>query len=285
MGAPLLVCDLPLLMYRSFFALPKSIKGADGQPINALLGAANAMLAACDEYSPRAVVICDGAEGAAYRLKAFPGYHAEREPMPDALSHQFALAPRLWSALGWVAIDAHDLEADDLMATLARAEAAQDGSALILTADRDLLQCAAERVSVLLIKPGKGAELIGPAEVEALLGVRPDQVPDLIALRGDPSDGIPGAPGIGAKTATDLIARYGSLDAVLNAASEQKPRIAASLNDNCDLLRVFLDVATVRTADCELPDDAATNHAAGADAAELLGMPKLAERLRAASSA
>jgi DNA polymerase-1 len=285
MSAPLLVCDFPLLMYRSFFALPKSIKGADGQPVNALLGTANAVLAACEEHSPRAVVICDGAEGAAYRLNAFAGYHADREPMPDALAHQFALAPQLWSAVGWLVMDAGELEADDLMATLARAEATGGGTALILTGDRDLLQCAAERVSVLLIKPGKGTELTGPAEVESLLGVRPDQVPDLIALRGDPSDGIPGAPGIGAKTATDLLAEHGSLDAVIAAAPDQKPRVSASLQDNAELLRVFLDVATVRSADCELPGDAATNHAAGAEAAELLGMRKLAERLRASSFA
>ena len=285
MSAPLLVCDLPLLMYRPFFALPKSIKGADGQPVNALLGTTNAVLAACEEHSPRAVVICDGAEGAAYRLNAFPSYHADRDPMPDALAHQFALAPQLWSALGWLAMDAGDLEADDLMSTLARAEAESGGNGLILTGDRDLLQCAAERVSVLLIKPGKGTELIGPAEVEALLGVRPDQVPDLIALRGDPSDGIPGAPGIGAKTAADLLVKYCSLEAVIAAASEQKPRVAASLRDNAELLRTFFDVATVRSSKYELPADTATNHAAGAEIAETLGMRKLAERLRAASSA
>ncbi|MEI6446580.1 MAG: 5'-3' exonuclease H3TH domain-containing protein [Actinomycetes bacterium] len=282
MPGPLLVCDLPLLMYRSFFALPKSIKGADGQPVNALLGTANAVLAEIESHRPRAVVLCDGAEGAAYRIEAFPGYHADREPMPEALAHQFALGPGLWDGLGWLTLDAGDLEADDLLATLARREAVDGGRALILTGDRDLLQCASDAVAVLLTKPGaKGAVPHGPNEVEALLGVEPERVPDLIALRGDPSDGIPGAPGIGAKTAADLLARHGDLEAVLAAADGERQRVAASLVENADLLRTFKDVATVRDLEAPPVPDRETDRAAGAAAAANLGMKRLAERLTA----
>ena len=278
---PLLVCDLPLLMYRSFFALPKSIKGVDGQPVNALLGTANAVLAAIAEYSPRAVVMCDGAEAATYRVEAFPGYHAAREPMPEPLAWQFERGGELWASLGWHPTDAGDLEADDLMATLAAQEQTQAGTALILTGDRDLLQCVTESVRVLLLKPGKSTVEIGPSEVVELLGVTPQQVPDLIALRGDPSDGIPGAPRIGAKTAARLLAEFGDLEGVISAADQQSPKVAESLTTNADLLRSFRDVATVRSTGTGQVENFATDLISGAEAAEKLGMNRLAARLRA----
>lgn len=272
-------------MYRSFFALPKSIRGADGEPVNALLGTANAVLAEIESNGPRAVILCDGAEAAAYRLKAFPGYHADRETMPEALAHQFGLGPRLWSALGWQLLDAGDLEADDLLATLARREAASGGEALILTGDRDLLQCAGKGITVLLLRPGKETLRCGQDEVKDLLGVRPEQVPDLIALRGDPSDGIPGAPGIGAKTAVDLLDRRGDLEAVLAAAAGEKPRIAASLGENAELLRTFKQIASVREVGGMLhAKDAPTDFAVGAAEAERIGLARLAMRLAAVTS-
>lgn len=280
MTDPLLLCDLPLLMYRSFFALPKSIKGADGKPINATLGTVNAILAAVEEHRPRAVVVCDGAEAANYRTEAFAGYHADREPMPDALAHQWKSTERMANALGWHSRDGGDLEADDVMATLARREAGRGGRALILTGDRDLLQCADAGVSILLLKPGQGTIECGPAEVEEMTGVAPRLIPDLIALRGDPSDGIPGAPGIGAKTAADLLSRHGDLEAVLDAADDERPAVAASLASNCDLLRIFKDVATVQEAKVgRVPADRASDLRKGAAMAEQLGMKRLAARL------
>jgi DNA polymerase-1 len=284
MPKPLLVCDLPLLMYRGFFALPSKIRGADGRPVNALLGTANAVLAAIEEIKPRAVVLCDGAEAGAYRVKAFPGYHAAREPMPDDLAHQFELGPTLWKALGWKLGDAGDLEADDLMANLALLEADAGGSTRILTGDRDLLQCATSKTKVLLLKPGQGTVECGPAQVEEITGVKPNQIPDLIALRGDPSDGIPGAPGIGAKGAADLLARHGSLEKALAAAEGEKPRTAASLAENAELLRTFKEVATVqKVKGARRPVDASSNFNRGAKAAESIGMARLSQRLREAN--
>jgi 5'-3' exonuclease len=109
-------------------------------------------------------------------------------------------------------------------------------------------------------------------------------VPDFIALRGDPSDGLPGAPGIGPKTASELLQRYGSLEAAIAAADEQRPRVAAALRDHADELLAFRDIATLRPAQVELPEDAETNLAGGSEAAQALGMNRLAERLAAASS-
>ncbi|CAB4878377.1 MAG: hypothetical protein F2799_05845 [Actinobacteria bacterium] len=281
MPGPLLVCDLPLLMYRGFFALPSKIRGSDGRAVNALLGTANAVLAAIDGCKPRAVVLCDGAEAGAYRVKAFPGYHAAREPMPDDLAHQFGLGEGLWKALGWKQADAGDLEADDLLASLALLEAEAGGSTRILTGDRDLLQCATAKTKVMLLKPGQGTLDCGPAQVQELTGVKPAQIPDLIALRGDPSDGIPGAPGIGTKGAADLLARHGSVDGAIAHAAGEKPRTAASLTENADLIRMFLDIATVRKVKARRPADAPTNHAKGSLEAERLGMGRLAARLAA----
>ena len=115
-------------------------------------------------------------------------------------------------------------------------------------------------------------------------GIDPEQVPDFIALRGDPSDGLPGAPGIGAKTAATLLGRHGTLETVIAHAGDERPRIAAALTDNADELRAFREIATLRHTELAVPDDRATDLAGGASAARALGMNRLAERLEAAES-
>jgi len=281
---PLLAVDAPSLLYRAFFALPRSITGTGGRPVNALLGTANLVLQAAELHSPRAVVLCFGAEAAAYRVALYPGYHADREPMPPELREQWDLAPGFFGAFGWASLDAGDLEADDLLGSLAAAERAAGGSALLFTGDRDMFQCVREDVAVLFPARG-GAEEIGPAEVRGRYGVEPEQVPDLIALRGDPSDGLPGAKGIGAKGAADLLARFGTLEDVLEAAeqasSPMTPRVRAALTADPDLLRAFLEIATLRPIAVRRPPDAPLDPRAAAAAARERGMRRLAERLEA----
>ena len=240
--APLLAVDAPSLLYRAFFALPKSIKGADGRPVNALLGTANLLLQAVDAHAPRAVVLCFGAEAGAYRVAAFPGYHADRPQMPDELEHQWSDARAFFGAFGWTSLEAEPegLEADDLLGALARVETAAGGTTLLFTGDRDMFQCVDERVRVLFPAKG-GPDVIDVAGVRERYGIEPAQVPDLIALRGDPSDGLPGAKGIGAKGAADLLTRFGTLDGVLAAAadpaSDMTPRTRGALTADPDLLR------------------------------------------------
>jgi 5'-3' exonuclease len=285
MSEPLLVVDAPFLLYRSFFALPDSIKGAGGRSVNALLGATNALLRIASDRPPRAVVMCFGAEAATYRVELYDGYHAARPPTPDALDWQFGQAPDFFGAFGWASMASDTLEADDLLGSLARVESAAGGQTLILTGDRDMYQCATKDTSVLFLKSGKvGFESVDPAEVERRYGVPPELVPDFIALRGDPSDGLPGAPGIGAKTAADLLARHGSLDAVLAGAEGERPRIAAALTENTDALRAYREIALLRETDVKRPADAPTDLAAGAAAARELGLGRLAERLEQADS-
>jgi 5'-3' exonuclease len=279
---PLLLADVPWLLYRSFFALPKSIVDGDGQPVNALLGTVNALLALAD--GTRAVIACTGAEEASYRVALYPPYHAHRDAMPEALRAQWVKAPDLLESHGWTVVTSADLEADDVMFSLARVEGEAGGRALLLTGDRDLYGAVDERVSFLELQKGGEHSKIGPAEVRQRYGVDPELVPDFIALRGDPSDGLPGAPGIGAKTAAELLREYGPLEAVLEAAHESaagqmRPRTAAALRENEELLRTFKRIATLQRIDIDRPPDRATDLAGGARAARELGMMRLAGRL------
>jgi DNA polymerase-1 len=283
MPGPLLVIDAPFVLFRSFFALPDSIKGPDGRPVNALLGAVNAILRIAADYSPRSVMMCFGAESAEYRVELYPAYHAARPELPDGLAWQFEAAPELFAAFGWEAISEPTLEADDLLGSLAVAEQRAGGRTLILTGDRDMYQCASEHVRVLYLKMGTTEE-IDPAEVERRYGIPPALVPDFIALRGDPSDGLPGAPGIGPKTAAELLRRHGSLEGAIAAAGQERPRTAAALRDNAAQLRSFRDIATLRQIDVERPPDRATDLITGAAAARRLGMNRLAERLEKADT-
>jgi DNA polymerase-1 len=283
-SAPLLIADVPWLLYRSFFGLPRSIVDGEGRPVNALLGTVNALLAVLDARPARAVVACFGAEQAAYRVRLYPPYHAHREPMPVELSEQWAKAPALLASLGWTVCDAGELEADDAMFSHARTETEAGGEALLLTADRDLYQAVDAHTSIVKLEKGRIAGEIGPEQVrERYHGVVPEQVPDLIALRGDPSDGLPGAPGVGVKTAAELLLRHGTLEGVLAATESDdrrvRPRATAALREHAELLRVFKEIATLVRMDVERPADRATDFAAGADAARELGMKRLAERL------
>ncbi len=285
MPGPLLAVDAPFVLYRSFYALPDSIHGPEGRPVNALLGSVNLLLRIAADRGPRAIVLCFGADAAAYRTELFPAYHADRPPLPDALAWQFERAPELFAAFGWGIESSPDLEADDLLGSLATVETDAGGQALIVTGDRDMFQCVDDRVAVLLLKSGiSGFEVMDPVAVRARYGVGPELVPDFIALRGDPSDGLPGAAGIGPKTAATLLEKYGSLEGAIAGADAERPKVAAALTDSADELRAYRDIATLRTAPVDRPPDRVTDLAAGARAARALGLNRLAERLENAES-
>jgi DNA polymerase-1 len=281
MSGPLLVVDTPSMLFRAFYALPKSIVNPDGNPVNALLGAANLIVREVEAHEPRAVVLCFGPDAASYRTELFPAYHADRDEMPDELTPQWADSHAFFEAFGWTVAVSGSLEADDLLGTYADREAAAGGQALLLTGDRDMYQCASERVTVLYVRTGnKGAEEVTPEEVRSRYGVDPEQVPDFIALRGDPSDGLPGAKGVGPKTAAELLRRHGSLEALLdNAIRESRPKLRGALIDGREELLAFKDIATLRDAGVERPPDRPTDWARAAEAARERGMNRLAERL------
>jgi 5'-3' exonuclease len=279
---PLLAVDAPSLLFRAFHALPKSIKDSEGRAVNALLGTTNMLLYSVEEHEPRAVVLCFGPDAADYRVELYPPYHAARPPVPHELQPQFDAAPVFFEAFGWSVVRSEDLEADDLLGSLAAAEHEDGGSALILTGDRDMFQCVGEGVTMLYLRTGvRGTTPIDAAEVERRYGIPPRLVPDFIALRGDPSDGLPGARGIGEKTAADLLRRHGSLEAAIEAAQGGK---AKALTDAADELRAFREIATLRRIPIELPADRTTDREGGARAARALGMERLAKRLEGEES-
>jgi 5'-3' exonuclease len=292
MAAPLLIADVPWLLYRAFFSLPKSIVDEQGQPVNALLGTVNALLSAIEARPSRAVVACMGAEQAVYRVKLYPPYHAHREEMPPALARQWSRAPELLESLDWTVSSSDELEADDVMFSHAMSEVGAGGDALLLSGDRDMFQMVGEHVKILELSRDRDPIEIGAAKVLERYGIPPELVTDFIALRGDPSDGLPGAPGIGAKTAAELLQRHGSLENVLAAAKEaepprvrrdetaMRPRTATALRENDELLRGFKQIATlVPIDDVGRPPDCPSNFAAGALKAREFGMKRLAERL------
>jgi 5'-3' exonuclease len=275
------------MLFRAFYALPDSIKGGGDTPVNALLGTANLILREVEEHDPRAVVLCFGPDAADYRVELFDGYHADRPEVPEGLVPQFDDSPAFFEAFGWK-VHWHDtLEADDLLGSYAHAEVENGGRALVMTGDRDMFQCATDRVTILYVRTGaRGAELVDPAEVKKRYGVPPELVPDFIALRGDPSDGIPGAKGIGEKTAADLLSRHGSLDAALDGAlRESSARVRGALTDQRDELLRFREIATLREIEVELPPDRPLDLEGAAAAARERGMNRLAERLEKAAPA
>jgi len=282
MPGPLLAVDAPSMLFRAFYALPDSIKGADGKPVNALLGAANLILREVEEHDPRAVVLCFGPDAATYRVELYSGYHAERPDVPDDLAPQFAACGDFFEPFGWTVANHDTLEADDLLGTYARMESEAGGETLLLTGDRDMFQCATGDVTVLYVRTGgkAGAEAVGPAEVRERYGIGPELVPDFIALRGDPSDGIPGAKGVGEKTAAELLREHGSLEGVLDAAIRiSKPKLRTTLIESRDDLLAYKDIATLRDAGVERPPDRPTDWESAGKSAFKYGMNNLAKRL------
>jgi DNA polymerase-1 len=283
---PLLVVDGDSLAHRAYHALPKTIKRASGRQSGAIVGFTNFLTRLWDAEEPRSVVVgWDTLEVPTYRHEAFDGYQSGRV-FDAALLEQLPMLPELVRALGFTAGKAPGFEADDFLASAVAAAKKKRWPALVVTSDRDSFQLASKSVTILT--PTRGvSELarIGPDEVRERYDVEPKQVPDFIALRGDPSDGIPGAKGVGEKTAAELLRRRGSLDAAIeNAVRERPPRLSGALLNQADELRMFKDLATLRTEKVKRPRNRKLDLAGGAAAARERGMNRLAERLEKAAT-
>ncbi len=233
---PLLVIDGDNFAHRMYHALPKSIQKADGSPANAILGFGNLLLRLWRAEAPRGVIVAwDTLSKPTYRHKAYPAYQSGRE-FDDALLAQFADLRHLVTSCSFANARAAGYEADDFLAAAAAREEKRGGSVLIASGDRDTFQLVSERTTILFPMRGGVMLRMGPAEVRERYGVEPHQVPDFIALRGDPSDKLPGAPGVGSKGAADLLRKHGSLEELL-----RQGRFAAQ----ADQLRLFRSIATM----------------------------------------
>lgn len=277
MKRPLLVIDGDSLAHRAYHALPKSIRRADKKPANALVGFSNFLLRLWDAERPRAVLVgWDTLFVPTYRHELFAGYQAGRE-FDQELLDQLDLLPDVVRSFGFASAKAEGFEADDFLAAAVREEEARKGTALVVTSDRDSFQLASERTTIL--QPTRGvSELarIGPAEVRDRYGVDPGQVPDFIALRGDPSDKLPGARGVGPKTAANLLSQYGTLEAML-----EEGRFEAQAEE----LRMYRRMATL-DASAPLPplEDQTPQWAEASSFVRQLGMNAQADRIAAAAA-
>ncbi len=243
-GGPVRLIDGSGYIFRAFHALPP-MTGPDGTPVNAVYGFA-AMLAKLieDADSPHMAVLFDTAR-TSFRNDIYPDYKAHRPPPPEALVPQFALIREATRAFGVPCIERDGFEADDLIATFARMAAEAGHEVVIVSSDKDLMQLVGGPVS--MHDPVK-ERLIGADEVVARFGVGPERVVDIQALAGDPTDNVPGVPGIGVKTAALLIQAYGDLDSLLARAAEiRQPKRRENLIANAGLARLSRDLVTLRT--------------------------------------
>jgi 5'-3' exonuclease len=270
---PLLAVDGDSFAHRAYHALPKSIRREGDRGAGAILGFANMLLRLYAAEQPRAVLVAwDTLEAETYRQELLPGYQGGRE-FDDELVEQLEVLPEFVAACGFANAKAAGYEADDFLAAAARRGERSGGAVLVASGDRDAFQLASSRTTVLY--PQRGGEMarIGPAEVRQRYGVDPEQVPDFIALRGDPSDRIPGARGVGAVGAADLLRKYGSLERVLAAG-----RFASQAKD----LRLYKKIATM---DASAPIPALRAQTPTWDKAAALarnwGLAQLSERLAA----
>lgn len=268
---PLLVIDGDSFAHRSYHGLPKTVRRKDGGGGGAIVGFANYLIRLYEAERPRAVLVgWDTLEVPNFRAKLFAGYQAGRK-FDKELLDQLNLLPEFVKACGFAVAKAPGYEADDFLAAAVAAEERAGGTALVATGDRDAFQLASEATTILFpVKAGEMAR-IGPAEVRDRYGVEPKQVPDFIALRGDPSDRIPGAKGVGPTGAASLLTRYPSLDDALAAG-----RFAAQADD----LRLYRRIAAM-DASAPLPPvpDQTPDWAGASRLARDWGLARLSERL------
>lgn len=276
MSRPLLAVDGDSFAHRAYHGIPGSVRRSNGRPGNALVGFTNMLLRLWQAERPRAVVVgWDTLFVPTYRHELLPSYQSGRE-FDDEIVEQLALLPELVASTGIVCGKAVGFEADDFLGAAAAQESARGGETLVATSDRDAFQLASDRVTIL--QPVRGvSELrrVGPREVRERYGVDPIQVADFIALRGDPSDKIPGARGVGEKRAAVILGDHGSLEGAF---------AAGLFSAEADALRSFRSIATFDPS-APLPElvDQQPDWAAGAVAARGLGLAQLATRLEEAA--
>ena len=236
MNRPLLVVDGDSFAHRAYHALPKSIRRAGNRGGGAIVGFANFLLRLYDSEQPRAVLVAWDTLGApTFRQRLFPPYQGGRQ-FDDELIYQLEVLPHLVTAVGFANAKAPGYEADDFLAAAVADEERRFGTVLVASGDHDAFQLASAATTIL--HPVKGGEIarIGPSEVRDRYGVEPCQVPDFIALRGDPSDKLPGARGVGAKGAAALLQRYGTLERII---------AEGRLTEQADALKLYERLATM----------------------------------------
>src|SRR5438067_1697552 len=252
--AELFLVDGNNLAYRAFFALPEELATSEGFPTGALLGFTNMLFKLLADYRPKGVAVAWDTRPV-HRVELSGDYKSERRPMPDLLGEQFPYFRPIVEAFGYRNLEFEGWEADDVIATLSTRADEAGVSTCVVSTDRDAFQLVTGNV-VLMMTPRGVADVnvYTPERVEARYGIRPEQIPDFIGLKGDTSDNIPGVPGIGDKTGGQLIAQYGSLESVLEHVDELSPARAKNIREHADQARASKQLATMRRVlelDCD----------------------------------
>ena len=235
------------LAYRAFYALPEELATSEGFSTNALLGFANMLFKLLADYRPRGVAVAWDTRPV-HRTEQLETYKIERKPMPDLLREQFPYFRPIVEAFGYRNLEFEGWEADDVIATLAQRADEAGIKTTVVSTDRDAFQLVSDNVALMMTPRGvSDVHVYTPERVELRLGIKPEQVPDFIGLKGDSSDNIPGVPGIGDKTAGQLIAQYGSLEDVLEHVDELTGGLVADAGDARDVVaRISLEPDEVR---------------------------------------
>jgi DNA polymerase-1 len=266
--AELFLVDGNNLAYRAFFALPEELQTTDGQPTNALLGFTNMLFKLLSDYQPRGVAVAWDTRPT-HRKEIDAEYKADRRAMPDLLREQFPHFRPIVEAFGYQNLEFEGWEADDVIATLATEADVAGVKTCVVSTDRDAFQLVSENVCLMMTPRGVAdVQVYTPERVEARYGIQPSQIPDFIGLKGDSSDNIPGIPGIGDKTAGQLVAQYGSLEEVVAHAGELSPARSRSISENAEQAVASKALATMRR-DLDLGVDSATLVLAPPDRSEL----------------
>src|SRR6476619_3118809 len=256
------------LAYRAFFALPEELATSEGFSTNALLGFTNMLFKLLADYRPKGVAVAWDTRPV-HRTELLETYKIERKPMPDLLREQFPHFRPIVEAFGYRNLEFEGWEADDVIATLAHLADEEGIKTCVVSTDRDAFQLVSENVCLMMTPRGvSDVNVYTPERVEARYGIRPDQIPDFIGLKGDTSDNIPGVPGIGDKTAGQLVAQYGSLEDVLEHVEELSPARRKNLTEFADQARAAKVLGTMRR-DLELDCDPAELVLAPPDRAQL----------------
>jgi DNA polymerase-1 len=254
--ADLFLVDGNNLAYRAFFALPEELATSEGFSTNALLGFTNMLFKLLADYRPKGVAVAWDTRPV-HRTELLDTYKIERKPMPDLLREQFPHFRPIVEAFGYRNLEFEGWEADDVIATLAHRADEAGIKTCVVSTDRDAFQLVSESVCLMMTPRGvSDVHVYTPERVEARLGISPDQVPDFIGLKGDQSDNIPGVPGIGDKTAGQLVAQYGSLEGVLEHVHELTPARRKAVQEHAEQTLAAKELATMRR-DLELDCDPA----------------------------
>ncbi|MBI4839584.1 MAG: hypothetical protein HY803_00620 [candidate division NC10 bacterium] len=240
----LILVDGSASLYRAFFALPP-LSNSKGTPTHAVLGFTSMLLKLLREEEPDALAVAFDGPGPTTRHREFTEYKAQRPAMPEAMAQQIPAVHRVLEAMRVPILMIPAEEADDILGTVAVRAAAEGYRVTLVSGDKDLLQVVAARI---VVRDTMKEKTWGPAEVQERYGVSPGQFQDLLALMGDSIDNIPGVPGVGEKTARDLVQRYGTLEAVLERGGEvSRPRLREALRTHAEQARMSKRLATIRT--------------------------------------